>query len=94
LLLLGLKKASPRGALTQIKIQQMTGRRFPPPWSVVSCATVADRRWHTSIMGSAGAGERRRPVQTKVATHVLCPEQKNNIKNTRLNIAAEVLRKA
>jgi hypothetical protein len=28
---LGLKKASPRGALIQIKIQQMPARRFPPP---------------------------------------------------------------
>jgi hypothetical protein len=31
---LGLKKASPRGALIQIKIQQMPARRFPPPWTV------------------------------------------------------------
>jgi hypothetical protein len=30
---LGLKKASPRGTLIQIKIQQMPACRFPP-WSV------------------------------------------------------------
>jgi hypothetical protein len=30
----GLKKASPRHTLIQIKIQQMPARRFPSPWAV------------------------------------------------------------
>jgi hypothetical protein len=34
-------------------------------------------------MGSAGAGERRRPVQTKVATHVLCARAKKTTSKTR-----------
>ena len=42
---LGLKKASPRGALIQIKIQEMPARRFPRPWSVEeqpACFVVRD----------------------------------------------------
>jgi hypothetical protein len=47
LLFLELKKTSPRGALIQIKIQQMPARRFPPPWSVEEldgCFVVRDWR--------------------------------------------------
>jgi hypothetical protein len=39
---LGLKKASARGALIQIKIQQMPARRFPPLGSLINQGVAID----------------------------------------------------